>query len=229
MNHFKNPISRSRRSESEDESEDGSMITGHPKLGFTRTIPVRQHDFYLYSPIGAPMEYLDLIHTIRTAEPHDQINLHLSTPGGQLDTGIAIISAIAECQGTITTVLDSEACSMGAILFLAGHQYIVHDCSMLMFHTFSGGFMGKSSDVDNQVQAYKRQYNMLVKKTCSRFLTMDEIKRIENGEEMWFNSDVISKRLRVLTKQINAENAPKPIRKSKKGAVTMVDDTLTSE
>lgn len=171
------------------------------KLGFTRVIPVRHHNFYLYSGIGDPENYIDLIQTIRTAEPHDQITLHLNTPGGQLDTGIAIVSAIMECQGTVITVLDSLACSMGAILFLAGHQYIVHDCSMLMFHTFSGGFVGKSSDVDKQVQAHKRQYAMLMKKTCSKFLTSDEMKRIDMGEEMWFASDVIGKRLRVLHKE----------------------------
>jgi ATP-dependent protease ClpP protease subunit len=96
-----------------------------PKFGFTRTIPVKQHNFYLYDDIGPPANYIDLIQTIRTAEATDHIYLHLSTAGGHLDTGIAIISAIAECQGTITTVLDSIACSMGAILFLAGHQYIV--------------------------------------------------------------------------------------------------------
>lgn len=195
-----------------------------PKFGFTRVIPVKQHNFYIYSDIGPPENYIDLIQTIRTAEAHDHIYLHLNTGGGHLDTGIAIVSAIAECQGTVTTVLDSLACSMGAILFLAGHQYIVHDCAMMMFHTFNGGFVGKSSDVDKQVQAYKRQYTMLVKKTCSKFLTADEIKRIDNGEELWFASDLIGKRLRVLHKEQIEDTGSKSPRKLKKG-VTPIPDT----
>lgn len=199
-----------------------------PKFGFTRVIPVKQHNFYIYSDIGPPENYIELIQTIRTAEAHDHIYLHLNTGGGHLDTGIAIVSAIAECQGTVTTVLDSLACSMGAILFLAGHQYIVHDCAMMMFHTFNGGFIGKSSDVDKQVQAYKRQYAMLVKKTCSKFLTADEIKRIDNGEELWFASDLIGKRLRVLHKEQIEETGNKTPRKLKKG-VTPIPDTLIIE
>ena len=193
----------------EDEIE---FVVNQPKMAFTRTIPVKHHSFYLYTGIGEPQLYTEMIHTIRTAEPHDQITIHLNTEGGHLDTGIAIISAMAESQAMITTVLDSSAYSMGAILFLAGHNYVVHDCSMLMFHTFSGGFQGKSSDLDKQVQAYKRQYSMLVKKVCSRFLTPDEIRRIDNGEEMWFASDVISKRLRTLEKAITA---PQPKRSTK--------------
>jgi ATP-dependent Clp protease protease subunit len=213
-----------------DDMLEDELSAKRPKFGFTRTINVKHHNFYLYEDIGPPANYIDLIQTIRTAEPTDQIYLHLNTAGGHLDTGIAIISAIAECQGTITTVLDSLACSMGAILFLAGHQYIVHDCSMLMFHTFNGGFVGKSSDVDKQVQAYKRQYTMLVKKTCSKFLTADEIKRIDNGEEMWFASDIIGKRLRVLHKEQIEETHPKPTRKTKKDAIAPVaEDTPLAE
>ncbi len=180
-------------------------LTRPSKNSYTRCVEVKQQHFYLYKAIGTPENYTDMIQAIRTAEPHDQIIIYLNTEGGHLDTGIALISAIAETQATVTTVLDSTACSMGAILFLAGHQYVVHDCSMLMFHTFNGGFYGKSSDVDKQVQAYKRQYSMLVKKICSKFLTADEIKRIDAGEEMWFASDVISKRLKALTNRV-----PKP-------------------
>jgi ATP-dependent protease ClpP protease subunit len=212
----------------DDMLDDDFSGPKRPKFGFTRVIPVKQHNFYIYSDIGPPENYIDLIQTIRTADVHDQIYLHLNTGGGHLDTGIAIVSAIAECQGTVTTVLDSLACSMGAILFLAGHQYIVHDCAMMMFHTFNGGFIGKSSDVDKQVQAYKRQYAMLVKKTCSKFLTADEIKRIDNGEELWFASDLIGKRLRVLHKEQIEEAGGKSPRKLKKG-VTPIPDTLIAE
>ncbi len=212
---------RAHESEELDECE---RVPRSPKMGFTRTLPVRQHSFYLYSSIGAPENYTEMIHTIRTAEPHDQISIYLNTDGGHLDTGIAIISAIAESQAVITTVLDSTACSMGAILFLAGHQYIVHDCSMLMFHTFSGGFYGKSSDLDKQVQAYKRQYSMLVKKVCAKFLTVDEIKRIDSGEEMWFSSDVIGKRLKNLEKLHTDETKQPKVKKAAK--ITSEDDTI---
>lgn len=212
----------------DDMLDDEFSDLKRPKFGFTRIIPVKQHNFYIYSDIGPPENYIELIQTIRTAEPHDHIYLHLNTNGGHLDTGIAIVSAIAECQGTVTTVLDSVAHSMGAILFLAGHQYIVHDCAMMMFHTFNGGFIGKSSDVDKQVQAYKRQYAMLVKKTCSKFLTTDEIKRIDNGEELWFASDLIGKRLKVLHKEQIEETGNKALRKLKKG-VTPMPDMPTAE
>ena len=210
------------RAHSEEDEDVDLQITTKPKHGFVRVIPVKQYHFYIYSGIDRPEHYTEMIQTIRSAEVHDQVFIHLNTEGGHLDTGIALISAIAETNATVTTVLDSTACSMGAILFLAGHQYIVHDCSMLMFHTFNGGFYGKSSDVDKQVQAYKRQYSMLVKKICSKFLTAEEIRRIDNGEEMWFASDIIGKRLKTLEKASIA-GTTKPI-KSKK--TSEVEDTV---
>lgn len=183
------------------------------KMYFQRTYPVRQHSFYLYSGIGEPSEYTEMIHTIRTAEPHDQIYIYLNSEGGHLDTGISLISAINETQATVTMVLDSTACSMAAILFLAGHQYIVHDFSMLMFHTFSGGVIGKSSDIDKQLQAYRRQFSLLMKKVCGKFLTADELRRLDNGEELWFSSEAIAKRLRTIGPD---EAASKPAAQKRK-------------
>jgi ATP-dependent protease ClpP protease subunit len=96
-----------RNDAGDDMLDDDFGGSKRPKFGFTRVIPVKQHNFYIYSDIGPPENYIDLIQTIRTADAHDHIYLHLNTGGGHLDTGIAIVSAIAECQGTVTTVLDS--------------------------------------------------------------------------------------------------------------------------
>lgn len=211
MNSFKNT--------QPDEADEELILEKAPKNRFSRVIPVRQESFYMYDEIGDPRNYLELIHLIRTLEPHDNLTIHLNTPGGRLDTGIAILSAIAECQGTITMSLDSTAASMGAILFLAGHQYVVHDHSMLMFHTFSGGFYGKSGDVDKQMQAYKRQFSLLMKKVCGKFLTADEIARIDKGEEMWFMSDAIGKRLKAIMKDqptVGETEVPVPPKKKTK-------------
>lgn len=211
MNSFKNT--------QPDDAEDELVLEKAPKHHFSRVIPVRQESRYMYKEIGDPQEYIELIHLIRTLEPQDNLTIHLNTPGGRLDTGIAILSAIAECQGTITMSLDSTAASMGAILFLAGHQYVVHDHSMLMFHTFSGGFYGKSGDVDKQMQAYKRQFSLLMKKVCGKFLTADEITRIDKGEEMWFMSDAIGKRLKAIMKDqttVGETDVPVPPKKKTK-------------
>lgn len=200
----------------EMEEEGDAPINLVFKQSMSRVIPVKQHPYYLYGPIGAPSNYVEMINTIRTAEAHDDITIYLNSDGGRLDTGIAICSAIAETRATVTTVLDSSASSMAAIIFLAGHQYVVHDSTMLMFHTFSGGFYGKSSDVDRQILAYKKQYSNLVKKTCSKFLTSDEIKKIDNGEELWLMSDAIEKRLKELAKQANQAEITKSTREPKK-------------
>ena len=61
---------------------------------YTDTIHARVFHFYISGPIEAPENYTEMIHKIRTAAPHDTINIYLNTEGGQISTGVQIINAI---------------------------------------------------------------------------------------------------------------------------------------
>ena len=54
---------------------------------YTHTYQSTEYWFYVSSLIKEPSEYVDMIHTIRTAGANDVIYLCLNTPGGRLDTG----------------------------------------------------------------------------------------------------------------------------------------------
>lgn len=160
----------------------------------------RQVSFYLSGEIGAPILYTELLYTLRTAQPTDLILLHLNTPGGNFDTGLQIINNIAASDARVVTILEARAYSMGALIFLAGDELIVHDTCQLMFHNYSSALIGKGNEQQAQVLAISKWFEKVMRHVCKPFLSDEEVARILRGEDIWMDSDDIRRRLAHLQK-----------------------------
>lgn len=161
---------------------------------------VRQISFYLSGEIGAPIQYTDLLYTLRTANASDVILLHINTPGGNFDTGLQIINNIQASEARVITILEARAYSMGALIFLAGDELIVHDTCLLMFHNYSSALIGKGNEQQAQVLAVSKWFEKVMRQACKPFLTDEEVARILRGEDIWMDSDDIRRRLANLQK-----------------------------
>jgi len=159
-----------------------------------------QVSFYLSGEIGAPILYTELLYALRTASPTDLILLHLNTPGGNFDTGLQIINNIAASDARVVTILEARAYSMGALIFLAGDELIVHDTCQLMFHNYSSALIGKGNEQQAQVVAISKWFEKVIRHVCKPFLTDEEVARILRGEDIWMDSDDIRRRLAHLQK-----------------------------
>lgn len=171
---------------------------------------VRQISFYLSGEIGAPIQYTDLLYTLRTATKTDMILLHLNTPGGNFDTGLQIINNIGASEARVITILEARAYSMGALIFLAGDELIVHDTCQLMFHNYSSSLIGKGNEQQAQVLAISKWFEKVMRHVCKPFLVDDEVERILRGEDIWMDSDEIRRRLAHLQKGEPSVPHPKP-------------------
>lgn len=162
---------------------------------FVDEIHARVFHFYISGMIGEPEHYSEIIHLIRTAAPHDVINIYLNSAGGQIDTGVQIINAIESTAGMVYTHIDGAVCSMGSLIFLAGHQLVSYEHSMIMFHNYSGAAHGKGHEMKSMLDAQEVWYDQLQERLCSPFLTKSELSRIKTGEDIWLHSAEITKRL----------------------------------
>lgn len=167
---------------------------------FEESLQVRALHIYLSDVIEEPNLYTDLIHKIRTAGPNDVVHIYLNTPGGHIDTGVQIINAIENTQGLVYTHLDGSVCSMGSLIFLAGHQMVAYDHSIMMFHNYSGGAYGKGHEIKSMLDAQERWYDKLQERLLVPFLTEDELARIKKGEDIWMHYEEIIERLEHLQK-----------------------------
>jgi len=183
--------------EPQEETNDGT----EPFRGlqrFERRTELSQISFYISGPIEQASNYYDLFYTLRSASDTDLIYLHLNTSGGDFDTGLQIINNMQASAAHVVTVLEARAYSMGAFLFLAGDELIVHDNCQMLFHSYSGIFTGKGSEQQAQAVAVANWFGKFMERTCQPFLTHDEIKSILKGTDLWMDSDEIRHRMRRL-------------------------------
>jgi len=154
------------------------------------------HHFYLSSQIEEPVYYTDMVHKISTASPDDVIHIHLNTPGGHLVTGMQIINAMRSTPAHVVCSIESEAHSLGTLIFLAADEFVVHDNVMMMFHNYSGGVFGKGHEQAAMLEGTKTWFSTLARKLYIPFLTEDEFARLERGEDLYIHSDDIRDRLK---------------------------------
>lgn len=182
------------------------------------TLVSRIYDIYFSRPIGDARFYIELCHKLRTASPEDTFVFYLNTPGGNLDSGIQIIHAIRDCPGKVITVLDGSVCSMGAIIFLTGHEYIVHDTARMMLHNYSGGIGGKGNELVSSLESNNKLYQQVMMDICVPFLSIDEVEELFKGVDFWLDSREVRDRLSklpLLTSSKTIENETKPKTKNK--------------
>jgi ATP-dependent Clp protease protease subunit len=92
-------------------------------------------------------------------------------------------------------VLEARAYSMGAFIFLAGDELVVHDNCQLLLHIYSGVFTGKGNEQQAQGVALSNWFEKFMTRTCQPFLSGAEIKSVLKGADMWMDSDEIRRRM----------------------------------
>jgi ATP-dependent Clp protease protease subunit len=162
---------------------------------YERRSEIRQISYYISGNIEQSHYYTELFYTLRTASETDLIYLHLNSSGGDFDTGLQIINNMLASDAHVVTVLEARAYSMGAFIFLAGDELVVHDNCQLLFHIYSGVFAGKGNEQQAQGLALSRWFEKFMTRICQPFLSVNETKSILKGTELWMDSDEIRQRM----------------------------------
>jgi len=128
-----------------------------------------------------------IIYALQTGA-EGNLELHISSNGGYVHEGIKLYNLINTLYRGRTTTYLNWGYSMGAIAFLFGDSRVVYEHSSLMIHNWSGGFYGKSQDIEDQLKHTKENLWSFFSKLIKPYLTKKQIKRVEKGTELWFNS-----------------------------------------
>ncbi|MBC8741869.1 Clp protease ClpP [Paraburkholderia sp. UCT31] len=160
------------------------------------SVSTRRFSIYLSEMIDSPEKYVDLLHTLRTAEEDDEVNIYLNCPGGDVGTGLQIVNGIRKCAADVTVHLEGFGYSMAALLFCACHSATVADHSLLMFHDYSSEPLGgKGNEQKAEIMMATTWFARLMKDLCSPFLTDAEITSICDGKDIWIDAEDIRRRL----------------------------------
>lgn len=86
---------------------------------------------------------------LASIDPNSDISIYLNTPGGDVNSGLAIYDTMQIISPDIKTVCTGIAASMGAVLLCAGAQgkRSVLPHSRVLIHQPLGGAQGQASDI----------------------------------------------------------------------------------
>lgn len=184
----------------------------------------KDHDVFLDSEIGEPSQYRELVQLLINSTENDRINLHINSPGGDLDAAAAIITGIQCARAEVKAFLMGACHSAASIITMYCPCIHVFPPAYMMCHTASFGSSGNTSTIKAHTDFTVTQVEKLLDDAYEGFLTKDEIEKVKQGIEIWFDSAEITKRLegrlKVLAKrrdkQIEENTKEKPKRKPKK-------------
>ncbi|PKQ30779.1 MAG: ATP-dependent Clp protease proteolytic subunit [Actinobacteria bacterium HGW-Actinobacteria-2] len=128
---------------------------------------------------------------LNAEDPDADIYLYINSPGGSVDSGMAIFDTMQWISNDVATVAMGLAASMGQFLLSAGQKgkrfALPH--SRIMMHQPSGGLGGTASDI--RIQA---EQSMHIKKTMGRLIaehtgqTIEQIEK-DSDRDRWFTAE----------------------------------------
>jgi ATP-dependent Clp protease protease subunit len=128
---------------------------------------------------------------LNAEDPDKDIYLYINSPGGSVDSGMAIFDTMQWISNDVATVAIGLAASMSQFLLSAGtkgKRYALPH-SRIMMHQPSGGLGGTASDI--KIQA---EQSLHIKKTMGELIaahTGQTVEQIEadSDRDRWFTAD----------------------------------------
>ena len=127
---------------------------------------------------------------LNAEDPTKDIYLYINSPGGSVDSGMAIYDTMQWISNDVATVAMGLAASMGQFLLCAGapgKRYALPHARILM-HQPSGGLGGTASDIAIQAEQslhLKRQMAQLIAQHTGQ--SLEQIER-DSDRDRWFTA-----------------------------------------
>ncbi len=118
----------------------------------------------------------------------EQIDVHLSSPGGDVFDAIAIFQGLRNHKAAITTYVDSLAASAASFIALAGDRRIVAPYGSLMIHDAWGMAIGNAADMAKMSQELEKVSANLANIYADRAGGNADDWRALMRDETWFDA-----------------------------------------
>ena len=125
---------------------------------------------------------------LNAEDPDADIYFYINSPGGSVDSGLAIYDTMQFISNDVSTVALGLAASMGQFLLAAGTQgkrYALPNARIMM-HQPSGGIGGSASDIRIQAEQsllLKKRLNELQSKHTGQSIEQIEL---DSDRDRWF-------------------------------------------
>jgi ATP-dependent Clp protease, protease subunit len=152
-------------------------------------------EIYLYDVIG-PEDFgyisdgmvIDALKKIGKKHAHIRIN----SPGGSVDSGVAIFNALRRHKAGATTYNDSLAASISSYIFLAGEKRIAAENSKLMIHRAWSFAMGNAAELRKAAEVLEKYEESVIPEYAKASgKTAEEVVQIMDAESWYVGNEAV--------------------------------------
>lgn len=104
------------------------------------------------------------------------IELHVSSPGGEVFDGIAIFNALRNHRGKVTVYIDGVAASAASFICMAGDRIIAERTATMMIHDAMGIAVGNATDMRDMADLLEK---------CSQNIASIYAERAGGTQDEW--------------------------------------------
>ena len=145
-------------------------------------------DIFIYDEVKHPTEFMEMIHVLNTAKEGDSVTMHLNTPGGYLDSAIAIVGALNTTMASTHVKISGTVASAGTMIALACDTMELAVGSTFMIHYFSCGYFGKGNELITQAVYGDTNTTELYHEYYKYFLSTEEIDDVIRGSDIYLTA-----------------------------------------
>lgn len=123
---------------------------------------------------------------------HRPIMIYIDSPGGYCSSGLSIINVMKTIKSPVVTIINSEACSMGGYIAIAGDKRSCYENCSFMAHDLETEFEGTSlkfKDRANYIEKYSDVLDKFLKNNTK--LNKEDLIKAKNGELWLFSEEML--------------------------------------
>jgi ATP-dependent protease ClpP protease subunit len=183
----------------EIEAAGGRILLAQAEENYSRfKVSDDQHRVYRFiTPVtkGSVLECAESLHRWSRLTPKCPIEIIFSSPGGSIFDGFVLYDEILMLRAKghhVTTGTVGMAASMAGVLLQAGDTRWMGSEALILIHRASFGAIGKSYEVEDEIELVKRLEQRIVKIFTERtdgLLTSQKLKRGWERKDWWIGSE----------------------------------------
>lgn len=141
-------------------------------------------------------------------DPRKDISLYINSPGGVINSGLAIYDTMQMIEPSVSTIAVGLAASMGTILLTAGatgKRYALPNATIHL-HQPLGGAQGQATDIEIAAREILRQRDVL-NGILKRHTKMDDVKIKEYTDRDFYMTPEVAVELGVVDEVLQVNKA----------------------
>ena len=158
---------------------------------------LRERIIFLAGPIDDNVSNIVIAQLLflESEDPKKDITLYINSPGGQIQSGLAIVDAMHHIKPDVATVCVGMAASMGAIILSQGKKgkrFILPN-GEVMIHQPLTGVEGQASDIEitarHIIRLKEKLTKMMVEATGQTYAKVEK----DKDRDYWMSADEAKK------------------------------------